>query len=123
MVPRTKSSPISVNKIPRFAMSVESRLPFNSSRVRRLRQILIFCPAILRPLAGKPREMECLPWRPSHSRRRRRELRDRAEYFPENIRLDPAIHAAAAANAMVSKEGIPFREAYRQVAAKLQDKK
>jgi argininosuccinate lyase len=40
----------------------------------------------------------------------------------ENIRLDPSIHAAAAANALVAKEGIPFREAYRQVAAKLKDK-
>jgi argininosuccinate lyase len=42
-------------------------------------------------------------------------------FRPENIRLDPAIHAAAAANALVAKEGIPFREAYRQVAAKLKD--
>jgi argininosuccinate lyase len=35
------------------------------------------------------------------------------------IRLDPAIHAAEAANALVVKEGIPFREAYRRVAEKL----
>jgi argininosuccinate lyase len=42
-------------------------------------------------------------------------------FLPENIRLDPGIHAAAAANALVAKEGIPFREAYRQVAAKLKD--
>jgi argininosuccinate lyase len=42
-------------------------------------------------------------------------------FRPENIRLDPKIHAAAAANALVAKEGIPFREAYRQVAAKLKD--
>jgi argininosuccinate lyase len=42
-------------------------------------------------------------------------------FRPENIRLDPAIHAAAAANALVAKEGIPFREAYRQVAAKYKD--
>jgi argininosuccinate lyase len=40
----------------------------------------------------------------------------------ENIRLDPSIHAAAAANALVAKEGIPFREAYRQVAAKIKNK-
>jgi argininosuccinate lyase len=40
----------------------------------------------------------------------------------ENIRLDPGIHAAAAANALVAKEGIPFREAYRRVAANLKDK-
>jgi argininosuccinate lyase len=39
----------------------------------------------------------------------------------ENIRLDPGIHAAAAANALVAKEGIPFREAYQQIAAKLKD--
>jgi len=39
----------------------------------------------------------------------------------ENIRLDPAIHAAAAANALVAEEDIPFREAYRRVAAKLKD--
>jgi argininosuccinate lyase len=42
-------------------------------------------------------------------------------FRPENIRLDPGIHAAAAANALVAKEGIPFREAYRQIAAKLKD--
>ena len=38
-----------------------------------------------------------------------------------NIRLDPSIHAAAAANALVTKENVPFREAYRRVAAKLKD--
>jgi len=37
-------------------------------------------------------------------------------FRPENIRLDPGIHAAAAANALVAKEGIPFRDAYRRVA-------
>ena len=42
-------------------------------------------------------------------------------FRPENIRLDPNIHAAAAANALVAKEGIPFREAYLRVAAKLKD--
>jgi len=42
-------------------------------------------------------------------------------FLPENIRLDPGIHAAAAANALVAKEGIPFREAYRRVAANLKD--
>jgi argininosuccinate lyase len=35
------------------------------------------------------------------------------------IRLDPAIHAAEEANRLVVTEGIPFREAYRRVAAKL----
>jgi argininosuccinate lyase len=42
-------------------------------------------------------------------------------FLQENIRLDPSIHAAAAANALVAKEGIPFREAYRRVAAQLKD--
>jgi argininosuccinate lyase len=42
-------------------------------------------------------------------------------FRPENIRLDPGIDAAAAANALVAKEGIPFREAYRRVAGKLKD--
>jgi argininosuccinate lyase len=42
-------------------------------------------------------------------------------FLPENIRLDPAIHAAAAANALVAAEGIPFREAYRRIAAKLKE--
>ena len=46
---------------------------------------------------------------------------DGVRFRPENIRLDPGIHAAAAANALVAKEGIPFREAYRRVAAKLKD--
>ena len=46
---------------------------------------------------------------------------DGIRFRPENIRLDPAIHAAAAANALVTQEGIPFREAYRRVAAKLKD--
>jgi argininosuccinate lyase len=44
-------------------------------------------------------------------------------FRPENIRLDPTIHAAAAANALVAQEGIPFREAYKRVAAKLKDNK
>jgi argininosuccinate lyase len=42
-------------------------------------------------------------------------------FRPENIRLDPGIDAAAAANALVAQEGIPFRDAYRRVAAKLKD--
>jgi argininosuccinate lyase len=37
-----------------------------------------------------------------------------------NIRLDESIHAAAAANALVVRENVPFREAYRRVAAQLQ---
>jgi argininosuccinate lyase len=35
------------------------------------------------------------------------------------VRLDPAIRAAEEANRLVVTEGIPFREAYRRVAAKL----
>jgi argininosuccinate lyase len=46
---------------------------------------------------------------------------DGVVFRPENIRLDPGIHAAAAANALVAQEGIPFREAYRRVSAKLGD--
>jgi argininosuccinate lyase len=48
---------------------------------------------------------------------------DGVSFRPENIHLDPEIHAAAAANALVAEEGIPFREAYRRVAAKLKDSK
>ena len=40
----------------------------------------------------------------------------------DRIRLDPGIHAAAEANALVSEEGIPFREAYRRVAQRLKDR-
>src|SRR6202521_1899482 len=46
---------------------------------------------------------------------------DGVSFRPQNIRLDPRIHAAADANALVAKEGIPFREAYALVAAKLKD--
>ena len=44
---------------------------------------------------------------------------DGMRFRPERIRLDPAIHAAEEANRLVVSEGIPFREAYRRVAAKL----
>ena len=37
----------------------------------------------------------------------------------EAIRLDPAIDAAEEANRLAVREGIPFREAYRRVAARL----
>ena len=36
-------------------------------------------------------------------------------FHPEKIRLDPGLHAAEEANALVMEEGIPFREAYRRV--------
>ena len=42
------------------------------------------------------------------------------QFQRQAIRLDPAIHAAEEANRLVVAEGIPFREAYRRVAAKLQ---
>ncbi len=38
------------------------------------------------------------------------------EFRPERIRIDPAVHAAEEAYALVVAEGIPFREAYRRVA-------
>lgn len=38
----------------------------------------------------------------------------------EKIQMDPSIHAAALANEMVVKEGIPFREAYGKVGKTLQ---
>jgi argininosuccinate lyase len=37
----------------------------------------------------------------------------------DNIVLGPELYAAAEANELVVKEGVPFREAYRRVAAKL----
>jgi argininosuccinate lyase len=47
---------------------------------------------------------------------------DGVVFQPDNIHLSPEIHAAAQANALVAREGIPFREAYRRVAAQLKDK-
>jgi argininosuccinate lyase len=41
------------------------------------------------------------------------------QFHREAIRLDPAIHAAEEANRLVVTQGIPFREAYQRVAAKL----
>jgi argininosuccinate lyase len=38
-------------------------------------------------------------------------------FRPERIRMDDDIHAAARANELVAKEGIPFREAYRRIGA------
>jgi argininosuccinate lyase len=40
-------------------------------------------------------------------------------FLPENIHLDPSIHAAERANALVISEGISFREAYQRVGAEL----
>jgi argininosuccinate lyase len=36
----------------------------------------------------------------------------------DRIKLDPSIHAAEEANALVASEGIPFREAYRRIGEK-----
>jgi argininosuccinate lyase len=44
---------------------------------------------------------------------------DGVRFRPENIKLDPSIHAASQANALVVQEGIPFRDAYRRVGAAL----
>ena len=44
------------------------------------------------------------------------------KFRPEQIVLDPAIHAAEAANELVVKEGISFRDAYRKIAEKLTKK-
>jgi argininosuccinate lyase len=41
------------------------------------------------------------------------------KFRPENIHLDPSIHAAEQANEMVVKDGISFREAYQRVGKKL----
>jgi argininosuccinate lyase len=41
------------------------------------------------------------------------------KFRPEHIALDPAIHAAEAANELVVKEGISFRDAYRKIAETL----
>ena len=44
---------------------------------------------------------------------------DAMKFRPDRIHLDRAIHAAEEANRLVVAEGIPFREAYKRVAAKL----
>ncbi|HET9863628.1 MAG TPA: lyase family protein, partial [Steroidobacteraceae bacterium] len=43
---------------------------------------------------------------------------DGVRFRAAGIRLDPSIHAAEEANALVVREGIPFREAYRRVGEK-----
>jgi argininosuccinate lyase len=40
----------------------------------------------------------------------------------DRIKLDPSTHAAAQANELVVKEGIPFRDAYRRVGEELKKK-
>jgi argininosuccinate lyase len=44
-------------------------------------------------------------------------------FRPENVRLDPSIHAAEQANRIAVEEGIPFRDAYRRVGEKLRERK
>ena len=43
-------------------------------------------------------------------------------FKPENITLGPELYAAEQANELVVKEGVPFRDAYRRVAALLKRK-
>jgi argininosuccinate lyase len=45
------------------------------------------------------------------------------KFRPENIHLGDELYAAARANQLVLDEGVPFREAYRRVAAELAAKK
>jgi argininosuccinate lyase len=44
-------------------------------------------------------------------------------FLPQNIHLNDNIHTAAEANALVARDGIPFREAYRRIAARLTGQK
>jgi argininosuccinate lyase len=44
---------------------------------------------------------------------------DGLEFRPENIRLDPGLYATEKAYRLVTGEGIPFREAYRRIAAEI----
>lgn len=48
---------------------------------------------------------------------------DGLSFQPENIRLDAGLYTTAEAYALVSNEGIPFREAYRRVARSLLERK
>jgi argininosuccinate lyase len=47
---------------------------------------------------------------------------DGVRFRAGGIKLDPAIHAAEEANALVVSEGIPFREAYRRIGEKYRGK-
>ena len=47
---------------------------------------------------------------------------DGLAFKPENIRLDAGLYTTAEAYALVSNEGIPFREAYRRVARLLAER-
>jgi argininosuccinate lyase len=76
------------------------------------RDLQLIKPPLMRGIDSALQTLEILP-----------SALDGVKFRPENIHLDPSIHAAAAANALVSTEGIPFREAYRRVAEKLKDEK
>ncbi len=43
---------------------------------------------------------------------------DGVRFKAGGIKIDPSIHAAEEANALVAREGIPFREAYRRIGEK-----
>ena len=43
---------------------------------------------------------------------------DGMNFVAENISLDAGIHAAEEANKLVRDEGVPFREAYKRIAAR-----
>ena len=45
-------------------------------------------------------------------------LLDGLSFLPENITLDPGSYATEEAYRLVTEDGIPFRDAYRQVAEK-----
>lgn len=46
---------------------------------------------------------------------------DGMNFVAENISLDAGIHAAEEANKLVRDEGLPFREAYKRIAARFTD--
>jgi len=43
---------------------------------------------------------------------------DGLRFKPEGVRIDPAVHTASEAYALVVSEGLPFRDAYRRIAAR-----
>ncbi len=85
------------------ALSVYSRLPSGYNRDLQLIKTPLFrgIDIAAQVLAILPAVLEGLRFR------------------PENIRLDPALQAAARANDLAVKEGIPFRDAYRRVAEEI----
>jgi argininosuccinate lyase len=86
------------------ALSIYSRLPSGYNRDLQLIKAPLFrgIDVCAQVLAVLPAALEGLRFR------------------PDNIQLDPSIHAAARANELVVKEGIPFRDAYRRVAVEIE---